>query len=168
PKLTTEGNDLIYIIDFTPKRKEDFEGTLYVNSADFAITRLDFNNIKSLFRIKLLGVLYDDYLKSGKMIFSKINEKKYGLSYLQISGGEKIKIDRPIKFVEKNKFVKGRRKQNQISMRLDLSLITNSDYEVRVFESKKLSQDEFDEIEEKNEVLPKYYKEFKTNFWEEF
>mgnify|MGYP001168304711 FL=1 len=168
PKLTTEGNDLIYIIDFTPKRKEDFEGTLYVNSADFAITRLDFNNTKSLFRIKLLGILYDDYLKSGKMIFSKINEKNYGLSYLQISGGEKIRIDRPIKFIEKNKFVKGRKKQNQISMRLDLSLITNSNYEVRVFESKKLSQEEFDQIEEKNEVLPKYYKEFKTNFWEEF
>ena len=71
-------------------------------------------------------------------------------------------------FIEKNKFVKGRRKQNQISMHLDLSLITNSNYEVRVFESKKLSQDEFDQIEEKNEVLPKYYKEFKTNFWEEF
>jgi hypothetical protein len=53
-------------------------------------------------------------------------------------------------------------------MHLDLSLITNSNYEVRVFESKKLSQDEFDQIEEKNEVLPKYYKEFKTNFWEEF
>ena len=87
---------------------------------------------------------------------------------MQISGGEKIKIDRPIKFIEKNKFVKGRKKQNQISMRLDLSLITNSNYEVRVFESKKLSQEEFDQIEEKNEVLPKYYKEFKTNFWEEF
>lgn len=168
PKLTTEGNDLIYIIDFTPKRKEDFEGTLYINSEDFAITRLDFNNTKSLFRIKLLGVLYDDYLKSGKMIFSKINKKKYGLSYLQITEGEKIGVDRPIKFIEKNKFVKGRKKQNQISMRLDLSLITNSNHEVRVFESKKLSQEEFDQIEEKNEVLPKYYKEFKTNFWEEF
>ena len=168
PKLITEGNDLVYVIDFAPKKKEDFEGTLYVDSKDFAVTRLDFNNTKSLFKIKLLGVSFNDYLRSGKMVFSKGSEKQYGLSYLQITEGQKIGVDRSIKFIEKNKFVKGRRKQNEISMRMDLSLTSKSDYEIRVFESENLTQGEFDQIEEKNEVLPKYYKDFKTNFWEEF
>lgn len=168
PKLITEGTDLVYVIDFKPKKKEDFEGTLYINSKDFAVTRLDFNNTKPLFRIKLLGVFFEDYMRSGKMVFSKDDGKQYGLSYLQITEGQKIGVDRPIKFIEKNKFVKGRRKQNEISMRMDLSLTSKSDYEIRVFESENLTQGEFDQIEEKNEVLPKYYKEFKTNFWEEF
>jgi hypothetical protein len=168
PKLITEGNDLVYVIDFAPKKKEDFEGTLYVNSKDFAVTRLDFNNTKSLFKIKLLGVSFNDYLRSGKMVFSKGSEKQYGLSYLQITEGQKIEVDRPIKFIEKNKFVKGRRKQNEVSMRMDLSLTSKSEYEIRIFESKNLTQNQYDQIKEKNEVLPKYYKEFKTNFWEEF
>ena len=168
PELTFEGSDLTYVITFKPKGGEDFEGTLYINAEDFAVTRLDFNNVKSLFKLKLLGVSFNENLKSGRMIFSKNTTNKYALSYLQMTSGTEIGVDRPLKFIEKNKFVKGRRKQNEISFRLDLAMISKSNFELRVFDHESLTEEAFQAIEETNDVLPKYHKEFTTNFWEEF
>ena len=87
PELTFEGSNLTYVINYKPKGGEDFEGTLYINAQDFAVTRLDFNNIKSLFKLKLLGVSFNENLKSGRMIFSKNSTNKYALSYLQMTSG---------------------------------------------------------------------------------
>ena len=168
PELTFEGNDLIYVIKFRPNGGEDYDGTLHINTEDFAVTRLDFNNVKSLFRIKLLGVSYNDNIRGGRMIFSKNNNKHYSLSYLQITEGNEVTVDRPIKFIEKNKFVKGRRKQNQISMKIDVSVVSKFQYELRVFDFEPINLETFNAIEEKNDVLPKYYDKFTTNFWEEF
>jgi len=168
PELTFEGNDLIYVIKFRPNGGEDYEGTLHINTEDFAVTRLDFNNIKSLFKIKLLGVSYKDNIRGGRMIFSKNNNKHYSLSYLQITEGNEVTLDRPIKFIEKNKFVKGRRKQNQISMKIDVSVVSKFQYEIRVFDFEPVNLETFNAIEEKNDVLPKYFDKFTTNFWEEF
>ena len=168
PELTFEGSDLTYVITYKPKGGEDFEGTLYINAEDFAVTRLDFNNVKSLFKLKLLGVSYNENLKSGRMIFSKNANTKYALSYLQMTSGSEIGVDRPLKFIEKNKFVKGRRKQNEISFRLNLAMVSKDQYELRVFDHEALTEEAFQAIEEKNDVLPKYHKEFTTNFWEEF
>ena len=168
PELTFEGSDLTYVITYKPKGGEDFEGTLYINAEDFAVTRLDFNNVKPLIKLKLLGVSYNENLKSGRMIFSKNANNKYALSYLQMTSGSEIGVDRPLKFIEKNKFVKGRRKQNEISFRLDLAMVSKDHYELRVFDHESLTEEAFQAIEEKNDVLPKYHKEFTTNFWEEF
>ena len=168
PELTFEGSNLTYVINYKPKGGEDFEGTLYINAQDFAVTRLDFNNVKSLFKLKLLGVSFNENLKSGRMIFSKNSTNKYALSYLQMTSGTEIGVDRPLKFIEKNKFVKGRRKQNEISFRLDLVMRSIDQYELRVFDHESLTEEAFQTIEETNDVLPKYHKEFTTNFWEEF
>ena len=168
PELTFEGSDLTYVISYKPKGGEDFEGTLYINAQDFAITRLDFNNVKSLFKLKLFGVSFNENLKSGRMIFSKNTNNKYTLSYLQMTSGTEIGLDRPLKFIEKNKFVKGRRKQNEISFRLDLAMVSKDQYELRVFDHESLTEEAFQAIDETNDVLPKYHKEFTTNFWEEF
>jgi len=168
PELTFEGSNLTYIINYKPKGGADFEGTLYINAEDFAVTRLDFNNVKSLFKLKFLGFSYNENLKSGRMIFSKNTNGQYALSYLQITEGTLIGVDRPLKFIEKNKFVKGRRKQNEISFRLDLAMRSTDQYELRVFDHEALTEEAFQAIEEKNDVLPVYHKEFTTNFWEEF
>jgi hypothetical protein len=40
--------------------------------------------------------------------------------------------------------------------------------EIQVFESTKISTDEFEKIEETNKVLPNFSEEFASNFWKEF
>ncbi len=70
--------------------------------------------------------------------------------------------------IEKNKNVRGRRKQNEISFRMDLIFDEKSSTELQIFESKKITKTEFDNIAGKNDVMPEYSEKFTTNFWEEF
>jgi len=168
PELTYLGNQLVYIIYCEPKGSRDFKGTLYINSDDFAIIRIDFENIKPLFKLKLLGISVNNYLQEGRMVFSKLNNENYSLSYYQLSSARKLGIDRPFKIIEKNKYVKGRKKQNQISFKLDLVFNSIYSQELQVFESKVIDEKNFQKIKEENKVLPEFLDELTTNFWEEF
>ena len=168
PELNYLGNQLVYVMTFRPKGSKDYKGTLHINSDDFAIVRIDFKNVKSLFKLKLLGFSSDNYLIEGRMVFSKLDKKKYSLTYFQVSSGSKAGIDRPFKIIEKNKFVKGRRKQNQISFNLDFIVNSLNKVELRVFQSKSIDLNLYDNLKEENKILPEYVDEFKTNFWEEF
>ena len=168
PELNYLGNQLVYVMTFQPKGSKDYKGTLHINSDDFAIVRIDFKNIKSLFKLKLLGFSSDNYLVEGRMVFSKLDKKKYSLTYFQVSSGSKAGIDRPFKIIEKNKFVKGRRKQNQISFNLDFIVNSLNKVELRVFQSKPIDLNLYENLKEENKILPEYVDEFKTNFWEEF
>ena len=168
PKIDILGNDLVYKMEANPKGRSKYSGTLYINPDDFAIVRIDFKNIKTVYNIKLLGVFVNIYQRDGKMILSKYENEKYALSYAKINFGQRVGFDRPIKLIEKNKNVKGRRKQNEISFRMDLIFDEKSSTELQIFESKKITKTEFDNIEVKNDVMPEYSEEFTTNFWEEF
>jgi len=168
PKLNFIGDDLVYIIECTPKGSSKYKGTLYINADNYAVIRLDFKNIKPLYKFKLLGVSYNRYLREGKVLLSKFNNEKYNLSYAQIISRQSYSVDRPIKFIEKNKNVKGRRKQNQISFKIGMAFDQQFKTEIQVFESTKMSDEEFEKIIEENKVLPEFLNEFTTNFWEEF
>ena len=168
PVLNFIGDDLVYIIECYPKGGSKYKGTIYINSDDFAIIRLDFKNIKPLFKFKLLGISYNRYFREGKLLFSKFDNEKYNLSYAQVKSNQIFSIDRPIRLIEKNKNVKGRRKQNEISFKIDMAFDRENKTEVQVFESLKISADEFEKTEETNKVLPEFLDEFTSNFWEEF
>ena len=168
PRINNLGNDLVYVIECSPKGRNKYSATLFINPYDFAVVRLDFKNIKPLFNIKLLGVFQNVYLREGKILLSKYENKKYNLSYLKINYGQKTGFDRPIKLIEKNKNVKGRRKQNEISFRMDLKIDRKIITELQVFESSEISKDTFQIIDDKNDVYPEYLEKFTTNFWEEF
>ena len=167
-KIDILGNDLVYTIEVKPKGRGKYSGTLYVNPDDFAIVRIDFKNIKPIYNLKLLGVFVNIYHRDGKMILSKYENDKYNLSYAKINFGQRVGFDRPIKLIEKNKNVKGRRKQNEISFKMDIVSDIKSTIELQVFESKKISKDKFENLKNKNDVMPEYLDEFITNFWEEF
>ena len=168
PKIDILGNDLVYKMEANPKGRSKYSGTLYINPDDFAIVRIDFKNIKTVYNIKLLGVFVNIYQRDGKIILSKYENEKYSLSYAKINFGQRAGFDRPIKLIEKNKNVRGRRKQNEISFRMDLIFDEKSSTELQIFESKKITKTEFDNIAGKNDVMPEYSEKFTTNFWEEF
>ena len=167
-ELTYLGNELVYVIECYPKRGDKYKGTIYVNSDDFAVVRIDYENIKPLSKFKLLGVSFSSNLEKGRMVFSKFENEKYSLSYYQNSRGNNISIKRPFKIIEKNKFVKGRKKQNQISAKLDFASSSIYNTELQVFRVRSIDETQFEEIDEKNQVLPIYLDEFKKDFWEGF
>ena len=61
----------VYILKFTPKGGKDFKGTMYVNTQDFAIVRLDFENVQPISKFGLFGITYRNDVFKGKMLFDK-------------------------------------------------------------------------------------------------
>ena len=168
PELNYLGKQLVYIIECSPRGRAKFSGKLYINADDFAVMRVDFKNVRPLYKLKLLGVSINQYLSEGKFLLSRFSNDKYNLSYFQLKFAQRFGIDRPIKLIEKNKNVKGRRKQNEISFKLDLAVKNVFTTELQVFESKRISLETFKKIKVDNKILPMYIEKFETNFWEEF
>ena len=168
PVLNYLDEQLVYIIECEPKGRAKFYGKLYINADDFAVMRVDFKNVRPIFKLKLLGVSINQYLSEGKFLLSKFENDQYNLSYFQLTFAQSFGIDRPFKLIEKNKNVEGRRKQNEISFKLDLAVTNEFKTELQVFESDRISSIDYKKIKEDNKVLPTYIEKFETNFWEEF
>lgn len=156
----------VYVIAFDPKRSEDFRGTIYVNIEDFAIMRIDYENVNSLKRIKLLGFSYEEITYKGTTIFSKGSNNKYDLRFIDKVFGRKMGVRRPLSVIEKNKYVKGRRKQNELSMELDIINFNTEKYELVVFDSKLISTGEFSNSVENEAVKATYLSSYNPEFWE--
>lgn len=163
--FTYLGDAAVYVIRFTPKRSEDYQGKLYINSDDFALIRMDFENVKPLRDFSLLGVSLKEYLAKGKIIFSRGDDLKYHLSYYDINKGIRAGFRRPLKIIEKNKNVKGRRKQNELSLKVDAAFGNRNRYELVVFDETPISSTQYDAFTEKNDVLPTYMPNYDPEFW---
>ena len=164
--FTYVGEDPVYIVDFTPKRKEKFEGTIYVNADNFAIIRIDYTNVKAISSFSLLGLSYNEYMKKGTIFYTKDQQQKYYLSYFESYSGYTSGIKRPLTIIEKNKHVKGRRKQNELAVKLDFQIRDRNKYELVVFDSQALSKPQFDGFTENNTTLPTYMPQYDPSFWE--
>lgn len=158
-------DEFVYKISFTPKRKEDFKGTIYVNTDDFAIVRIDYENVKNLKNFKLLGLSYSKKLKKGTLIYSKNETEKYALKYAELEEGSQFGIKRPLTIIEKNKHVKGRRKQNELDTDIHFIMTIKEKSELVVFENENISEVTFNNFEEKPKVEPVYLPKYDPEFW---
>ncbi len=162
---TTIDDHSVYIINFEPKRGADFKGTIYINTSDFAIMRVDYQNVKNLRNFGLLGISFHDTVYKGKTIFTKNEEGKYVIRYIEKIRGNQFGVDRPLKVVEKNKHVKGKRKQNELSVNLDIGAGETTKYELIVFDSQSLTESEYDSSKENKTIKPEYLSRYDPEFW---
>ncbi|MAQ75511.1 MAG: hypothetical protein CL613_04160 [Aquimarina sp.] len=155
----------VYIINFEPKRGADFSGTLYVDMEDFAIVRVDYKNVKPLKSVGLFGFSYREHLYNGKIMYAKGKNGKYYPRFIERIVGKKIGVDRPLKVVEKNKNVRGRRKQNELLMDIDVlnSVVTKS--EVVVFDHQNISESTYLSAKENKTSRAKYMAKYDPSFW---
>jgi len=156
----------VYIIPFSPKGSKDFKGTLYVNTQDFAIVRMDFQNVNPIRKFSLLGITLRNNIYRGKMLFSKDKNGAYSPKYLELEDGMYVGLDRPLKVIEKNKHVKGRRKQNELSLALDIRMNQVVKYELVVFESETITNNDYKNVTENTEVIATYLSQYDSTFWQ--
>ncbi|PCI00644.1 MAG: hypothetical protein COB81_08495 [Flavobacteriaceae bacterium] len=166
--FTYAGDNPVYILSFKPKWGADYKGTLYINADDFAIVRVDYSNVKPLKSIALIGISYKEHIDKGKLFFAKGKNKKYQLRYLEKEKGGIAGVKRPLKIIEKNKHVKGRRKQNELSLKIDLAITNINKAEIVIFDSEDISTTGFDAFKEKNELLPTYLPAYDPDFWKDY
>lgn len=159
------GDKPLYVIDFKPKRSEDFKGKLYIDANDFALVKMDFENVEPLRKFSLLGISLNEYLAKGSILFGKDADGRYSLRYYEITKGNRVGFKRPVKIIEKNKHVKGRRKQNELHLKIDAVFNGRNKYEVVVFETEAITESAFNSFTENNDVLPQYMPNYDPDFW---
>jgi len=164
--FTYLGDEAVYVISFVPDGSPEFKGTLYINSDDFALIRMDFENTESLRDFKLLGVSFNEYLAKGSIIFAKGTDQKYHLRYYDIIKGIRAGFKRPLSIIEKNKNVKGRRKQNELALKVDAAFGNLNRYELVVFDENPINEGQFEAFTENNTVLPTYMPNYDPQFWQ--
>ncbi len=163
--FTYLGNQAVYVIDFVPDGSPEYKGKLYINADDFALIRMDFENTEPLRNFKLLGVSINEYLAKGSILFAKGNDQKYHLRYYDIIKGVRAGFKRPLKIIEKNKNVKGRRKQNELSLKVDAAFGNVNRYELVVFNEELINEEQFEYFKENNDILPTYMPNYDPEFW---
>jgi len=163
--FTFIGNDAVYIVDFESKGAADYKGRLYINSDDFAVIRVDYENIKPIRKFSLLGIFMNEFLDKGKIFFSKGLKNQYTVSFIEREFGVTAGVKRPLKIIEKNKIVKGKNRQNELSVKLDMAIKNVNKYEVVIFNSKEISNLEYTEFKEKNTISPTYMTNYDSEFW---
>lgn len=156
----------VYVITFEPRGGADYEGTLYVNIEDYAVMRLDYENVKLLRNFRLLGLMYQEYLFSGSSLFEQTEDGKYVLKFQESVIGRKMGVDRPLKVIEKNKNVKGRRKQNELSLGIDIVNLYTEKFEFVAFNSDVIPDSNFSSAKENYEVKATYMAQYDPAFWE--
>ena len=158
-------NATAYVIEFEPRWGADFKGRIYVNTADFGVHRLEYENVKPLKKFRLFGISMADDVYRGKMMFVKDEAGKYHLSYMERETGESVGIDRPLTIIEKNKHVKGRRKQNELDLDLKLNMSQVNKLQLVVYENDDLVPGELEKFTSTSDFDYQTFKSYNPEFW---
>ena len=157
----------VYHIRFTPNSKRaKYQGNMFVDADRFSLIQLEYDNVQNLRDFSLMGLSFSAYGRSVKLKFSSFNKARYQLAFLTVETKFKTGIDRPIKIVEKNKFVKGRRKQNELKGEVHFKLDQKSSVTLVIFNSETVSQEDFENFEETKVFKAAQRNAYDPKFWE--
>lgn len=161
---TLVNDEPCYIINFEPKGSKEFKGTLHINVNDFAIVQMNYENVKNLKDFSLLGISYSENLYASKVFFRKKNNN-YVPYFIQLDKGMSFGIKRPLTIIEKNKHVKGRNKQNEVSLKIEIRIDELERFEYLVYETTKINQKVFDELVENEKFKANFLPKYDASFW---
>jgi hypothetical protein len=164
--FTLVNNEPCYIINFEPKGGKEFKGTLYVHVDDFAIVQMEYSNIKLLRDFSLLGISYSESLYASKVFFRKENNS-YIPYFIQLDKGMTFGVKRPLTIIEKNKNVSGRKKQNEVALKIEVKMDQLERFEYLVYETTPINKAEFEKLTENKDYKATYLPKYDANFWAE-
>ena len=166
---TSIDGEFAYIINFEPRKRSSlFKGKLYVNTVDYGVYRIDFENLKPLSTFRLFGVATADDVYRGKMIYEKDVSGRYNLKYLERAQGESVTIDRPLTILEKNKKVAGRRKQNELDMDILFKNSSIDIYQLIILNTQINTGVAFAKAEEEQNFDYQKFKKYNPDFWKDY
>ena len=164
--FTYFNNTPVYVLKFEPSGSADYAGKLYIDADEMTLIRAEYKNIQNIRDISLLGMSYKHYFKEVVIQFKKMSTGKYALQYFELTDQFETGVNRSFTIVEKNKIVKGRNKQNELKMELNLHTNQYQKYQAVIFETQSISQENFVTFEEKPDVLPVNLIQYDPTFWE--
>lgn len=158
----------VYTLVFKPKsRKAKFQGKLYVDADRFALMEIEYTNTKDLKNFSLLGISFKLYRNSVRLKFHRFeNQPRYQIQFVEYETLYRVGIDRPMKIIEKNKFVKGRRKQNELTGSIDFALDQCERFTLVLFGDNALDKSKFENTTENKTFKALNRHAYDPKFWE--
>ena len=104
----------------------------------------------------------------SKIAISTFSTEKYQLQFLESEFKFKSGINRPIKIVEKNKYVRGRRKQNELLARINFNLDQSSKTTLIVFDDMPINEEEYSKIEEQKRFKQDKLHSYDPKYWKDY
>ena len=161
------GENLAYVLTFEPKWRADFKGKIYINTEDFAVLRLTYENAKPVYDklFNMFGINANKIGYRGTMLFEKKPDGFYHIKYGNQELVESFAIKRPLRIIEKNKFVRGRRKQNEVKLELDLKMYNIIKRELVVYKNTAVTASTVENYKENKKVQLHKATAYDPDFW---
>lgn len=167
--VTKYDNETVYIINFKPKKSSaKFVGTMYVNSFDFAIVKLDFKYGKGKSgysaNLKLvLGVKFKEHTWKGAALYQKNIFDKYQLKFIKQTRGSYVYMKRPFKF-KKNK---AHQSEGKKIIKMNILMEQNGYDKTELFfiTNDEISNDSFNSIHQNKKYKNIYVPKYSPNIW---
>ena len=166
--FTYFGNIPVYVLKFIPKGNTGYSGSLYVDADQMALMRMEYKNVNTVKDFSLFGLFYNQYRKEVIIQFKKMKSGKYAMQYFEYINQFEAGAERSFTIVEKNKTVKGRNKQNELKIALNIKTDQLEKFQAVIFETETISQEAFDDFEEKPTVTPVNLIKYDPAFWKGF
>lgn len=163
--VTQFGEEMAYVITFSPEKKADYAGKMYVNTNDYGVYRLEYHNVRELGSFKLFGVSNKNELNTGKMIFKKNSDQKYTPQYIEFKIAHTFGVDRPFKFLIKKGSWIWNKRLKEVEVEVDAVATNSYKTQVVVYEETPISEDNYDEVKPDINFEYKEFNEFNANFW---
>lgn len=160
-------DELLYVIDFKPKRKAKFKGRLYINSEDFAIIKSEVTSAQPIFEkhFNLFGVKSYDLRLKNINIYNKDNQGKYRIKYIKTEMTSVNGLDRPFKIIEKNKIVSGRNTQNKVNLQLNFLMYDTAINEIIFNTRQTISNTKYEAVKLNSDYKIGRFNRYNKDFW---
>ncbi len=159
----------VYIIDFEPDNSGKYIGRLYITVNTFALIRADYEYApgKTGTNIHLLGVGYTENEFSGSIYFEK-KDDNYVLRYFSRKMGSDASFDRNLALLKKRKRFLFDKKLKEIKIGVNIAVTSESSIELLVLDEKKITQEQFDDFKQKENMQVIYVDQFNDKLWKGF
>lgn len=139
---TTIGDETVFIIEFTPRLKGDFEGKLFISQENYALLKADYKYAegKRGKHFALFGVGYEEVNKQGTIRYEKI-DSVYHVKYFSFSQTHKMRIDRKLAFQKKKDRFMFDKKLLELKINFLINLNLRESVEYISLTSKKIEKD---------------------------
>ena len=166
---TQINGEKVYVIDFTPKNKGEYEGRLYIAMETSALVKANYSYAKGKTgtNIKLFGIGYTENVSDVNIYFDK-RDGTYQLKYYAQKSGSKVSFDRKLSLLKKKKRFLIDKKLNEIKVNLDMKMTELNSFEILVISSEKIQSNDFNNFKQKPNFKTVYVDQFNDDLWKNY
>ena len=167
--VTSEGNENVYVIDFTPKRGGLYTGRVYVSVSTYALIRADYqyDSGKLGMDIHLFGIGYTENNFIGSILFEKTGSI-YEMKYCSRKMVTTLEVDRNISLIKKRDRLLIDKTLKGIKIDLSINYLQEDSFEYLVLSKSKLEDDHYNTVKPPKYTPVTYVDQFDASLWEDY